>query len=267
MTDSDRLAATRRLCGAERVIASRAPLRKASASRLTDGRMICMQVTLDYGRTGLTVTLPDDRVVGPLAIRDAEPLADPAAAIDAALRNPIGAGRSPSSPAAARTPASSSATSPGRCRTGSSCRRCCARSKRRHPAGHDSHPRRHRPAPAQRRRRAGRAGRRGDRRELPHREPSRQGPGGARLPRHDAQRRAGLARLPLRPGRPEDHDRPDRAAPDGRLLRRPQGHLPRHRGPGDGQGLARAAVPRASRRPTAASSKATRSTRRTRASP
>jgi len=50
-----------------------------------------MQVTLDYGRTGLAVTLPADRVVGPLAIRDAEPLADPAATLDAALANPIGA--------------------------------------------------------------------------------------------------------------------------------------------------------------------------------
>ena len=50
-----------------------------------------MQFTLDYGRTGLNVTLPADRVVGPLAIRDAEPLPDPAAALDAALRNPIGA--------------------------------------------------------------------------------------------------------------------------------------------------------------------------------
>ena len=80
--------------------------------------------------------------------------------------------------------------------------------------------------------------------QLPHREPSRQGPRGARLPRRDAQRRAGLARLALRPGRPEDHDRPDRAAPDGRLQRRPQGHLPRHRRPGDGQGLARAEIPR-----------------------
>jgi nickel-dependent lactate racemase len=50
-----------------------------------------MNFTLDYGRTGLPVTLPADRVVGPLAIRDAAPLADPAAALDAALRQPIGA--------------------------------------------------------------------------------------------------------------------------------------------------------------------------------
>jgi nickel-dependent lactate racemase len=49
-----------------------------------------MRVTLDYGRTGLDVTLPDDRVVGPLAIRPAAPLADPDAAIAHALANPIG---------------------------------------------------------------------------------------------------------------------------------------------------------------------------------
>lgn len=49
-----------------------------------------MQFTLDYGRTGLNVNLPDDRVVGPLAIRATTPLADPATAIAAALKNPIG---------------------------------------------------------------------------------------------------------------------------------------------------------------------------------
>ena len=47
-------------------------------------------------------------------------------------------------------------------------------------------------------------------------------------------------------GRSEDHHRPDRAAPDGRLLRRPQADLPRHRGAGNGQGLARAGLSRAS---------------------
>jgi nickel-dependent lactate racemase len=49
-----------------------------------------MRITLDYGRTGLEVDLPADRVVGPLAIRPATPLADPEAAIAAALANPIG---------------------------------------------------------------------------------------------------------------------------------------------------------------------------------
>lgn len=49
-----------------------------------------MKFKLDYGRTGLEVDLPADRVVGPLAIRDAPPLADPQAAIAAAIANPIG---------------------------------------------------------------------------------------------------------------------------------------------------------------------------------
>jgi nickel-dependent lactate racemase len=49
-----------------------------------------MRITLDYGRTGLEVELPDDRVVGPLALRPAAPLADPKAALVAALSHPIG---------------------------------------------------------------------------------------------------------------------------------------------------------------------------------
>jgi nickel-dependent lactate racemase len=49
-----------------------------------------MRIQLDYGRTGLEVNLPDDRVVGPLAIRPATPLADPAAAIAEAMLRPIG---------------------------------------------------------------------------------------------------------------------------------------------------------------------------------
>jgi lactate racemase len=51
---------------------------------------LLMKVTLDYGRTGLDVTLPDDRTIGPLAIREAAPLAHPVNALEAALRNPIG---------------------------------------------------------------------------------------------------------------------------------------------------------------------------------
>jgi nickel-dependent lactate racemase len=49
-----------------------------------------MRITLDYGRTGLEVDLPDDRLVGPLAIRPAPPLAKPEAAIATALAHPIG---------------------------------------------------------------------------------------------------------------------------------------------------------------------------------
>jgi lactate racemase len=48
-----------------------------------------MRIKLDYGRTGLDVDLPEDRLVGPLAIRPAEPLADPVAAIAESLRHPI----------------------------------------------------------------------------------------------------------------------------------------------------------------------------------
>src|SRR5262245_19350573 len=49
-----------------------------------------MRVTLDYGRTGLEVDLPDERVVGPLAIRPAAPLPDPEGAVAAALARPTG---------------------------------------------------------------------------------------------------------------------------------------------------------------------------------
>jgi nickel-dependent lactate racemase len=50
-----------------------------------------MNVTLDYGRTGLDVTLPDDRLIAPpLAIRDAPPLLDPERALEESLRNPTG---------------------------------------------------------------------------------------------------------------------------------------------------------------------------------
>ncbi len=45
---------------------------------------------LDYGRTGLRVELPAERVVGPLAIRDVPPLADADAAVQSALEAPIG---------------------------------------------------------------------------------------------------------------------------------------------------------------------------------
>jgi nickel-dependent lactate racemase len=52
--------------------------------------MKSLSVTLDYGRTGLTVELPADRVVGPLAIRDVPALEDPEQAVAAALESPIG---------------------------------------------------------------------------------------------------------------------------------------------------------------------------------
>jgi len=49
-----------------------------------------MRVQLDYGKTGLDVELPDDRVAGLLQTQDAEPLTDPQAAIRAAIADPIG---------------------------------------------------------------------------------------------------------------------------------------------------------------------------------
>jgi nickel-dependent lactate racemase len=50
-----------------------------------------MRVRLDYGKTGLDVELPGNgKVVGPLSIREAPPLANPQAALEAALANPIG---------------------------------------------------------------------------------------------------------------------------------------------------------------------------------
>jgi nickel-dependent lactate racemase len=50
-----------------------------------------MNLTLDYGKTGLPVTLPADRLAAPpLTIRDADPLPDPVAAVEAALANPVG---------------------------------------------------------------------------------------------------------------------------------------------------------------------------------
>ena len=50
-----------------------------------------MQVTLDYGKTGLAVTLPDAALIAPpLAIRPAPPLHDPAAEVERVLRQPTG---------------------------------------------------------------------------------------------------------------------------------------------------------------------------------
>jgi nickel-dependent lactate racemase len=52
--------------------------------------MNTMKVTLDYGRTGLTVELPAERIIGPLAIRDVPVLEDPDRAVAEALARPIG---------------------------------------------------------------------------------------------------------------------------------------------------------------------------------
>jgi nickel-dependent lactate racemase len=52
--------------------------------------MTSVRVELAYGREGLAVDLPADRLIGPLAIRDVPPLADPSAAIEKAYAQPIG---------------------------------------------------------------------------------------------------------------------------------------------------------------------------------
>jgi len=49
-----------------------------------------MRVTLDYGKTGLDVELPDGNIVGPLSIQPMEPLADPAGAVAAKVTSPTG---------------------------------------------------------------------------------------------------------------------------------------------------------------------------------
>src|SRR6266404_790097 len=59
-------------------------------SSFVSRKISTMKFKLDYGRTGLDIELPSDRVVGPLAIRDAVPLANPADAIAAVLAKPTG---------------------------------------------------------------------------------------------------------------------------------------------------------------------------------
>jgi nickel-dependent lactate racemase len=49
-----------------------------------------MKIRLDYGRHGLDVDLPAERLVGPLAISPAPALADPVAAIERAIEQPLG---------------------------------------------------------------------------------------------------------------------------------------------------------------------------------
>ncbi len=69
--------------------------------------MQTMKFKLDYGRAGLDVDIPAERVVGPLAIRDVPPLGDPEGAVAAALESPIGApGFANDRPGAQETPAS-----------------------------------------------------------------------------------------------------------------------------------------------------------------
>ncbi len=49
-----------------------------------------MRIKMDYGKTGLMVDLPNDKVIGPLEIKNATPLANQSQAISDALAHPIG---------------------------------------------------------------------------------------------------------------------------------------------------------------------------------
>jgi lactate racemase len=49
-----------------------------------------MRITLDYGRTGLEIEVPDERLVGPLGIRPVPPIADLPRAVREALDQPTG---------------------------------------------------------------------------------------------------------------------------------------------------------------------------------
>lgn len=49
-----------------------------------------MRIQLDYGRTGLMVEVPEDRMIGPLAIQPRRPLDDPEAEVARLLEQPIG---------------------------------------------------------------------------------------------------------------------------------------------------------------------------------
>ena len=49
-----------------------------------------MRFRLEYGRTGLEIDLPGDRVVRQLAYKDAAPLADPVGELRLLLDRPIG---------------------------------------------------------------------------------------------------------------------------------------------------------------------------------
>ncbi len=62
-----------------------------------------MQVRLEYGRTGLQVELPDDRIVRHLAYKDAAPLTEPAVTLQQVLENPTGTPPLEELAAAART--------------------------------------------------------------------------------------------------------------------------------------------------------------------
>ena len=208
-----------------------------------------MRVHLEYGRTGLDVELPDHAVVRTLSYKSVPPLSDPDSGV--ARSSPESHRFATFGPTGLR---------PSRCVHLDL--RCDAAGAQRddapphppHPGGQRHRPRedsdfgRHGPASAQRRRRIGGNGGPVHRRELPDRKPPRPEVGRTHLLGRQSARRADLARYAVRPGRPEDHRRLDRAAFHGRFFRGTQTDLSGHRGLGDHQGLAQSRVPGASPR-------------------
>lgn len=53
-------------------------------------KVIPMRVTLDYGKTGLEIDLPDENIVGPLEIKTVQPLVNPESVVWDLLQNPNG---------------------------------------------------------------------------------------------------------------------------------------------------------------------------------
>ncbi len=119
----------------------------------------------------------------------------------------------------------------------------------RYSAPRNPDPRGHRPAPAELGRRVDRDGRPLGGRELSDRESSRPAARRAHLSRSKSPRRARLDRLALCSVRVEGHDRADRAASDGRFLRRAKIDLPGPGRLGNRTRLARPRFPRTSQRP------------------
>ena len=219
-----------------------------------------MRVRLAYGTTGLDIEVDPEvtTVVEPVHQRA---VADPGAALRAALRHPV------AGPAAARAgaagadrrdlglrrdpPAAAAADDPGHPR----------RARRDHPPGGRRHPRRHRHPPRQRRGRAARDVRRRGRRQRADRQPRRAAPPDDLVVRGRArQRRAGVAEPGLAGGRRADHDRVRRAAFLRRVLRRPEAGRPRAGRPGHRARAARRGPDRRSARDLGHHSTAIRST-------
>ena len=193
------------------------------------------RIELNYGRGRLPVDLPDGVDLRVIRKRQMPVLPDPEAAVREALAAPTGA--PPLAELAQRQaerlhpdlrhhPAGAERAVPAD--PDRAAARCRAAARAHQGAGRD------RAAPAERGRRARGAGRLAlGARDGRGRQPLRPRRCRARRSRHDAHaRRAGQARPPPRRGRPQDRDRPGRAALHGRLVGRPQGDRARRRAQG-----------------------------------